>query len=391
MITRLYDEVWMPERCAGCGMCVAACSKQVLYWDDLEHPRLRKISKNIGMSKFDLDTCSFCEKFCEQVCPRLEPAARLQPQAQFSARATGVLGGGEPNDVARNILVAARASGMIDGALMIDADRGGKTRARIVTSAGEIAEVAGFQQVWTPVLDALNEAIFLLGLKNIALVSTPCTAQAVRRLLDSTSERLAPYRRSIRLNIAMFCTGVFARHALEELLADGMHVALENVQRIVASPREGKLYAWLWDGAVREMDLTAVEPFTRRGCARCDDYLGESADIAIGSAGAAAGGSTVIVRSGAGQAAVQNALTMKLLEMIDGVDDQALERARAEKDRRERAQAFDRLQVLMLDALRDPRKRSEVKQTLNLLYGAPRPMSRKEDYRNAGCGDCSGC
>lgn len=391
MITKLYDDVWMQERCAGCAMCVAACSKQVLYWDDLEHPRLRKIAKSIGLSKFDLDTCSFCERFCEQVCPRLEPAARLAPRATFSARATGVLGGGDPNDVARNLLVAARASGMIDGALMIDADRGGATRARIVTSAGEIAEVAGFQHIWTPVLDALNEAIFVLGLKNLALVSTPCTAQAVRRLLDSTSERLARYRRSIRLNLAIFCTGVFAPHALEEMLADGLHVALEHVQRIVAAPREGKLYAWLWDGSVRAMDLAEAEPFTRRGCARCDDYLGESADIAIGAAGAAAGYSTVVVRSESGQAAVENALTMKLLETLDQVDHAALERARADKDRRERAQAFDRLHVLMLDALRDPRKRSEVKQTLNLLYGAPRPLSRKEDYRNAGCGDCSGC
>ena len=381
----------MRDRCAGCAMCIAACSKQVLYWDDLQHPRLRKIPKNIGMSKFDLDACSFCQKFCEEVCPRLEPAARLQPLAQFAARASGILTGGTPNDIVRNLIIAARGSGMIDGALMIDADRGGNTRARIVTSAGEVAETAGFQQIWTPLLDALNEAVFELGLKNIAIVSTPCTAQAVRRMMDSRLERLGPYRKAIRLNVALFCTGVFERRALQEMLNDGMNLPLESVERITVAPRAGKLYARLWDGAVREMNLTEIDRYTRAGCARCDDYLGESADLAVGAVGAPEGFSSAIVRSGVGQAVVQNALNMKLVEMGAGINADALKRASAEKERRERAQAFDQLQVLMLDALRDPRKRAEVKQQFDLLYGRARTTFRKEEYHNAGCGDCSGC
>jgi coenzyme F420 hydrogenase subunit beta len=391
MITQLYDQVWMRDRCAGCAMCVAACSKQVLYWDDLEHPRLRKIYKNIGLSKFELDTCSFCERYCEATCPRFEPAARLRPLAQLSARAIGALNGGEPNDVARNLLIAARGSGMIDGALMMDADKAGRTRARIVTSAGEIAETAGFQQVWTPLLDALNHAVFELGLKNIAIVSTPCTAQAVRRMIDSTLERLAPYRNAIRLNVAMFCTGVYQPDGLRDALTNGMNIAPEQIARLTASPREGKLRAQMWDGTTREMDLIEAEKFTRAGCARCDDYLGESADIAIGSVGAHDGYSTVIARTPMGQSAIQNAVTMKLIETIDDVNASALDRASADKDRRERAQAFDELQVMALDALRDPRKLAEVKMQFDLLYGRPRAFSKKEDYRYAGCGDCSGC
>ncbi len=82
---------------------------------------------------------------------------------------------------------------------------------------------------------------------------------------------------------------------------------------------------------------------------------------------------------------------MKLIETLDEVDASALERAVVEKDRRERAQAFDELQVLMLDALRDPRKRAEVRQQFDLLYGRPRSITQREEYRYAGCGDCSGC
>ncbi len=391
MITRLESEVWAQDRCAGCAMCVAACSKQVLDWGEAEHPVRRTITKSIGISKFDLDTCSFCSKFCEEVCPRLEPAARRTAIAQFSARAIGPLGGGEPNDVTRNLLIAARGSGMIDGALMMDADRGGRTRARIVTSAGEIAETAGVQFTWTPLLNALNRAVFDLGLKSLAVVGTPCTAQAVRRLMDSQQERLAPYRRALRLNVALFCTGVYEPDRLVRFLADEMRVMPDEVARVSVSPRDGKLRAQLWSGEVREADELKVRPLTRAGCARCDDYVGESADVAIGTVGAREGFSTIVVRTGTGQAALQNALTMKLLETVTDVNEGALWRAAAEKDRRERAQEFDHLPVLMLEALRDPVKRAQVKQQLDLLYGRPMPLSRKEEYRYAGCGDCSGC
>ncbi|MBI4672576.1 MAG: Coenzyme F420 hydrogenase/dehydrogenase, beta subunit C-terminal domain [Chloroflexi bacterium] len=387
--TRLVNEVWTRDLCAGCAMCVAACSKQVLYWGAGEHPHLRKIHKSIGLSKFELDTCSVCEHYCEVACPRLEAAARMSALEQVSVRASGTLGGGEPNDVVRNLLIAARANGLIDGALLIDADRGGRTRARVVTGAGEIAESVGFQYIWTPVLDALNQAVFDLGLKNIAIVSAPCTAQAVRRLTDSDVPRLEAYRKAIRLNVALFCTGVFQPDAFLEMLSTGANLAPENIQRITAYPREGKMRALLWDGTTYEMDLTNAEAYTRAGCARCDDYLGESADIAVGSAGSSQGFSTLIVRTLTGRAVAQNAITMNMIEKVQEADKEALARASVEKDRRERAKAFDELQVLMLDALRDPRKRAQVKVQFDLLYG--RPSSIKEDYRYAGCGDCSGC
>lgn len=391
--TRLVNEIWARDRCAGCSLCVAACSKQVLYWDDehTAHPLLERRQKTIGLSKYTLDTCSVCEHFCEMVCPRLEPAARLQPLAQMSARASGALGGGEPNDVVRNILIAGRASGMIDGALLIDADRDGTTRARIVTSAGEIAESTGFQLIWTPLLDALNAAVFELGLRNLAIVSTPCSAQAIRRLTDSTHERLKLYRDAIRLNVALFCTGVFMPEAFRELLTRGANLAPEWIRRVTAHPRENILRAHLWNGDTYDMDLREAEAYTRAGCARCDDYVGESADIAVGAVGAQEGFATLIVRTPIGQSFVQNARTMNLIETLDAVDEHAILQATANKDRRARAEQFDALQVLMLDALRDPRKRAEVKQQFDLLYGRPRAINKREDYRYAGCGDCSGC
>lgn len=390
-MTRLETEVWARDLCAGCGLCVAACSKQVLEWQGEDHPRLRHVTKSIGLSKFDLDTCAFCPKFCEVVCPRLESAPRLQPLTTIAARAIGTLPGAEPNDVVRNLLVAARASGMIDGALMLDADQAGTTRARVVTGAGEIATVAGFQQVWAPLLETLNDAVFDLGLKSLAVVSTPCGSQALRRLSSANVDRLAPYRDAVRLNIALFCTGVYPPRSVRDLLAQDLNVPLASVRRMTALPRTNTLRVELWDSTTRDLDLSEVDKSLRAGCARCDDYLGESADLAVGCVGAPLGFSTLITRTAAGEAALQNALQMQLLETQAAVDSAALARATAEKGRRERAQAFDRLHVLLLDALRDPRQRAQVRRELDLLYGTPRPGTKKEEYGNAGCGDCSGC
>ena len=110
MSKRLEAQVWSLDNCSGCGMCVAACSKQVLRWDGEEHPYLEKRTKTVGMTRMPLDTCSICEKFCEASCPRL--AGRMSPleaQVYLAARSLGPVKSGAPNDVIRSILAAGAA------------------------------------------------------------------------------------------------------------------------------------------------------------------------------------------------------------------------------------------------------------------------------------------
>ena len=48
MVKRLETEVWSLDTCAGCGLCVATCSKQMLEWDGGDHPVLQKRTKTVG-------------------------------------------------------------------------------------------------------------------------------------------------------------------------------------------------------------------------------------------------------------------------------------------------------------------------------------------------------
>ena len=390
MSTRLQQEVWALDRCSGCGVCVAACSKGVLYWDNEEqHPLLEERQKALGLSHLKLRTCEVCEKFCELSCPRLVDWTPMECRSMVSARSAGVVQSGAPNDVIRSLLVAARSADLIDGVVMLDMDPWAlEPVARVVTTVDEIVSSVGMQYLWAPVLSALNEAVFELGLTRLAIVGSPCVAEGARRLMNAEHERLWPYQKAIRLTIASFCTGVYMPDMVTELLERGMGISRHQIRGLTTSVTDGTLTVALWDGTERTIPLTDVEPFTRHGCGSCDDYLGESADIAVGAVGALSSYATLITRTPAGEVFVQNAISFGLLETSSQVDEASLNAAKAEKDRRARAQAFDEFRILMLDSLSDPRKRDQVRKRFVSLYGAPQVGGTKKE---ASYVNCSGC
>lgn len=388
MSKRLEAEVWALEDCAGCGMCIAACSKQVLRWNGEEHPVLERRTKSIGYSKSPLDTCSFCEKFCEQACPRLDRWNPLEAKVMLSAKARGPINSGSPNDVVRGILTAGRSAGLLDGVLMLDLDPWElKPISRVASTVEEIVDSVGPQYLWAPIFEKLNEAIFERGMKNLAVVGTPCTAQAIRKIKSSTNWLMSPYQGAIRLSMAVFCTGIYHPEVIEEVLVKRLGVSRDQVKRLEVSPDREWLRAVLWDDSVRTIPRQQAERYTRSGCGSCDDYLGESADLAIGALGAKGDASTLIIRTRTGDIFVRNAVQMNLLETSMEVDTDALAAAAREKDRRERAKAFKDLRVLMLDALADPMKRSEAIQQFVRLYRTPSPSEAKETIRSS----CTGC
>jgi coenzyme F420-reducing hydrogenase beta subunit len=154
------------------------------------------------------------------------------------------------------------------------------------------------------------------------------------------------YISAIRLSIAVFCTGIYHPDLIEDLLVQQMGISRDQVKRVEVSADQEWMHVVLWDGSVRSISRQAAEKFTRPGCASCDDYLGESADLAIGIQGAGEGTSTVIARSRTGEVFLRNAVQMHLLETNFNIDLAALAAAAAEKDRRERAQTFKGLKVL---------------------------------------------
>jgi coenzyme F420 hydrogenase subunit beta len=388
MSKRLEMEVWSLDNCAGCGLCVAACSKQVLRWDGGDHPILEARIKTVGYTEGPLDSCSFCEKFCEEACPRLDHWTAIEASNLFAARARGPVESGAPNDVIRSILTAGLTTGMLDGVVMLDLDPWTlEPKARVATSVEEIVSSVGPQYLWAPIFDALNEAVFTRGLENIAIVGTPCAAQAIRKIKASPNSRLNPYQNTIRLSIAVFCTGIYRPEMIEEILVKSMGISRDQVKRLDVSADRKQLQVELWNGDIHAIERQTAEKYTLTGCGSCDDYLGESADLAVGALGAPDGKSTLIIRSPVGEVFVRNANQLHLLELSPDVDSSSLEAASGEKDRRERAQAFNDLNILMLDALADPMQRNEAIKQFVRLYRTPARSTTPSKPTNA----CTGC
>jgi len=389
MSTRLQQEVWALDRCSGCGVCVAACSKGVLYWNGEQHPLLEERTKTLGLTRIRLRACEVCEKFCELSCPRLVDWTPIEARSMVSARSSGVIHSGAPNDVIQALLVAARSADLIDGVVMLDMDRYTlQPVARVASTVHEIVNSVGMQYLWAPVLSALNEAIFERELTRLAVVGPPCVAEGARRMMNAEHDRLWPYRDAIRLTISTFCTGMYTPDMVADLLERGKGIDRRQIRSLTTSISDSALTVTQWDGAELTIPLTEVEPFTRRGCGSCDDYLGESADIAVGTMGALAKHAAVIARTAVGQLFVQNARNFGLLETVAEVDEEALAAAKAAKDRRARAQAFDEFRILMLDALSDPAKRSRVNKLFAGLYGAAQTPAGKKEVGYVSCGGC---
>lgn len=394
MSQQLESEVWDLDRCSGCGLCVATCSKGMLYWDDEgKHPVKEVRQKTIGLSEFPLDTCTFCQLFCEETCPRLHEPFALPARRMVSAKTKGVTDSGEAEDVTKNLLIAALSAGLIDGVIMNTMDpRVMQPQARLMTTVGEVADSVGLRGLWVPTLSILNEAVYERKLTGIAVVGPPCVSQAVRTLMAAENERLKPYKDAIEMTIAVFCTGTYYPGLVYEFLDEVMGIPASRLKRLSVSTRDKELRIVLWDDATKTVPLSKIEGYTRSGCASCDDFLGESADIALGELGAKDGYCTVITRSEVGDQCLQNALAFDVLEVVEEVDEEALRRAKEEKERRERAEAFDELMLMMLDALSEPQKRLEVRQEFTRLFELDRvsePMEEAKRYDP--CSGCAGC
>jgi coenzyme F420 hydrogenase subunit beta len=224
-------------------------------------------------------------------------------------------------------------------------------------------------------------------MENVAVVGTPCAAQAIRKLRSSTNPRLRTYQEAIRLSIAVFCSGVYRPDLIEDVMVKRMGVPHHHIKRLEISADREWLRTTLWDGNIHTFPRQQAEMYTRFGCGSCDDYLGESADLAIGTLGARDDTSTLIIRTHTGDVFVRNSIKMNLLKTEHEVDMEVLAAAANEKDRRERAKDFKDLRVLMLDALDNPLKRGEAIQQFVRLYRTPVRSGIQEVVRS----NCTGC
>jgi coenzyme F420 hydrogenase subunit beta len=327
------------DRCIRCGTCVAVCpSNSIGIGQDADLPELVKMCTG----------CSLCWDFCPRGGLRYEalwppstpdggdgavvptevrsdssdtywkitgapPADGLGAVlACYAVRASAKSDGAQDGGAVTAILAGLLAAGEIDGALVSkpssDPDEPWKGVATIATTTAELAAASGSFYNQTMALAELDLSEYSLPAKpRIAVVGTPCEIQGIRAMQARRWPTGAHRVDAVVLTIALLCTKSFDYEGLIlRELGKRRGVDLDRVSkvdvirgRMIVEYRDGEVAV---DEPVKNFRGTAL-----KGCDECADFLGRSADLAIGSVGSMDGWTSVLVRTERGRLAFQQA------------------------------------------------------------------------------------
>jgi coenzyme F420 hydrogenase subunit beta len=314
----LEQSVWKKELCAGCRGCIAVCPANTLAYDlSLARP-------------YQITPCVDC-KACLDACPRT-PAniGKLSldvigPYLDMkNAKATAASPRSQNGGAVTALLKAALKEELVDRAIVMGADRWAqKAYARIIDDPADLGRTAGSKYTSNDALEAMRRVMNDDGVRNVALVGTPCNMQAAGLLRTSQNEYAAKLTRKIRFLIGLFCFESF-NDSLISGVTKGLGVPSWRIAGMNAG--EGKLTVTLRGGEARALPLAGLAGLVKPGCRKCNDFTSKMADVSVGSVGSAPGTSVVITRTAEGAGLFEIAKELGVIEARDGVNTAAIEK-----------------------------------------------------------------
>jgi coenzyme F420 hydrogenase subunit beta len=305
----LQDAVIDADRCIQCGTCVAVCPSDSIGIGAGDLPVLAKMCTG----------CSLCWDFCPRGGLRHEATWKLvggdggdgggleAVTERWTARALPGVAGAQDGGVVSALLIALLEAGDLDGVLLAreSATEPWKGEAFLACTPAEVVECAGSFYNQTMALGHLDLKGHDLGPNpRIAVVGTPCEVEGITALQSRPWFWGSARVDAVVLTIALLCTKSFN---YEKLMVGEIQrergIPLERVGRVdvirgqlIVQDRQG---ATLLEEPIRDFHGAAL-----KGCDECADFLGSAADLSVGSVGSPDGWSSVLVRSGAGAAAL---------------------------------------------------------------------------------------
>lgn len=315
---RKVDEVVDQGLCTGCGSCAAACPIDAITMNETAQGLLAPL--------IDSERCNGCG-LCAKVCPgdHLEEGMIEQGIDPFTGpvracyllqhRQDGLLGAAQSGGAVTGLLLHLLQTGRIDRALVTVMPQDGSLRpyATLTNDPEMIRESCGSKYCPVPVNSLLSEAE---PDERIAVVGLPCHFHGAAHLC----RHLPRLRRENLLFIGLVCDRVLSFRAMDYLIARaGVRRNDVKAFHFRSKQRRG------WPGDVRivthdgtSVFLPAAERiacknlFTPQRCRLCFDKMNVLADITCGDPHGLSrdvkGSSAVVVRTLAGQDALQSAI-----------------------------------------------------------------------------------
>ena len=321
----LEDAVIDADRCIQCGTCVAVCP-----------------SDSIGIGEDDLPTlvkmctgCSLCWDFCPRGGLRHEATWKLTGaegdglaavRERYSARTRSSIKGVQDGGVVSAILIALLEAGELDGALLAreSASEPWKGEAFLARTPAEVIECAGSFYNQTMALGHLDlKGVELPPEPRIAVVGTPCEIEGIKAMQARPWYWGSAKVDAVVLTIALLCTKSFN---YEKLMVREIErkrgIPLDRIGRVDVI--RGKLIVQDHDGeTLLEEPIREFHGAALKGCDECTDFLGNAADLSVGSVGSPDGWSSLLIRTETGRQAVKHAmdsLELRELERPEGLE-----------------------------------------------------------------------
>lgn len=302
--TELENKVWKMGSCSCCGACSAVCPGRTITLT--EHGPLYE-----GYCR-ELEgiPCDACNNSCARI---MEPSPVHTQRTIYAARSVRPVLHAQSGGAVTALLASALDTGMIDGAVILKADRITKTSTSVVVrDSHDLFNASGSRYSWGNTLEALGNAV-KLGYKKLAVVGMPCTIQSMRRIMTSDLDVLQCYGKCINLTVGLFCSAIFK--SLEQTVSGKLDIPVQQIRRIEIS---GNIRVFL-DDREETIPIAALKTCILPGCSHCRDFSAQFADISAGETGSKKGFTTLIVRTSGGQAVLQSAIAQRCLELSDEI------------------------------------------------------------------------
>lgn len=315
----LEEKVWQKDICAGCRGCIAVCLADTLLYNPEQ------------CRPYQVSPCVEC-KACIDACPRLPENFKNIFSSEIvgsyikikNARARASSERLQNGGAITALLTAALEEELVDCALVMGMDRWTqKTYPRVVFDAFELDRSAGSKYTSNAVLDSIKDLVKDPKVKNIALVGTPCTVQAVGLLRKSSNEYALKLAQKVRFLIGLFCFEAFSDSMIPEITG---RIGFPTWRIDKMSAGDGQMTITLRDGNVKTIPLAELGKNVKSGCKTCADFTAKLSDISVGGMGSAPGMSSVIIRTPEGMGLFEIADEMGYIEAWDGVKIEAIEK-----------------------------------------------------------------
>lgn len=315
----LEEKVWVKDLCAGCRACITVCPSGTLAYDE-------KAKK-----PYQYTPCVDC-KACLDACPRMPvnseklfstdiigPYLDIKSVKAIKANLRSQNGG-----AVTALLTAALDEELVDCALVMGADRWAwKSSPKAAFKSEDLKSAAGSKYTSNDVLESLKPFIKDPNVKNIAIVGTPCTVQALGLLRRSSNEYAVKLSQKVRFVLGLFCFESFDDSLLAEV-TKRLAVPSWRIEKMNAA--EGKLTVTLRGGEVKTLPLSSLAQHVKPGCHVCADFTSKLSDISVGSVGSEHGSSTIVLRTPEGKGLFDIAVEKGLLEVSGDANVNAIDK-----------------------------------------------------------------